>query len=199
MQERLAATRARLLDAALGVVADGGYGGCSMAAVARAAGVGIGTLYRYFPNKGELFAEVFRLACAREVAAAVAAAEESARAGGSHVDGVLAAVRMFAGRAVLSGTLAYALIIEPVDALVDAERLNFRESYRDLLAVQIQAAIVAGEIPAQDATLTAAGIIGAIGEALVLPLAKRDTDPHVLTSMTDFTRRCLGGTNVQHS
>jgi AcrR family transcriptional regulator len=180
MQERLAATRARLLDAALGVVADGGYGGCSMAAVARAA-------------------EVFRLACAREVAAAVAAAEENARAGGSHVDGVLAAVRMFAGRAVLSGTLAYALIIEPVDALVDAERLIFRESYRDLLAVQIQAAIVAGEIPAQDATLTAAGIIGAIGEALVLPLAKRDTDPHVLTSMTDFTRRCLGGTNVQHS
>ncbi len=194
VRARQADTRARLVAAAAGLVAEGGYAGASMAAVAQAAGVGTGTLYRHFPNKGTLFAEVFRVACAREVAAATADAKQRTLEGGSHVDAVVTAVTVFARRALLSGRLAYALLCEPVDLLVDAERLVFRESYRDLLAVQIRAAVDAGEIPDQDATISAAGIVGAIGEALVMPLTRGDADPHVLSAMTLFVRRCLGGT-----
>jgi AcrR family transcriptional regulator len=48
--------RERILEAALDLLADRGYGGCSVAEVARAAGLSVGNLYRYFPGKAELAA-----------------------------------------------------------------------------------------------------------------------------------------------
>ena len=49
-----------ILDAALGVFAKKGYHGTSVPEVADAAGVGTGTLYRYFANKEALVNEVYR-------------------------------------------------------------------------------------------------------------------------------------------
>lgn len=49
-----------ILDAALGVFARKGYHGTSVPEVADAAGVGTGTLYRYFENKEALVNEVYR-------------------------------------------------------------------------------------------------------------------------------------------
>ena len=51
--------RARVLDAAHAVFAAGGAG-ASLEAVAREAGVGIGTLYRHFPTRQALFDAVYR-------------------------------------------------------------------------------------------------------------------------------------------
>jgi len=85
VQERLDAARSRIVAAALSLVAERGYAACSMADVAARAGIGVGTVYRYFPGKGELFAEVFRDACSREVAAATAAGVRAA-ATGTHTD-----------------------------------------------------------------------------------------------------------------
>src|SRR5919204_405289 len=64
---RLAAARERIVDAALAQLAEGGYASASVVAVARRAGVATGTVYRHFPSKGDLFAEVFRRASQREV------------------------------------------------------------------------------------------------------------------------------------
>jgi len=50
----------RILDAALRTFAARGYHGTAVPEVADAAGVGIGTLYRYFRNKEALVNEVFR-------------------------------------------------------------------------------------------------------------------------------------------
>src|SRR5687768_16977533 len=61
------ARRERLLKAAHELVAAGGYGAVSMAAVAARAGVGTGSVYTYFPAKDELLAEVFRRASQHEV------------------------------------------------------------------------------------------------------------------------------------
>lgn len=56
--------RAKLLDAAR--AAFGAHGASvSMEEVARQAGVGIGTLYRHFPNRDELLLEVYRSEIAR--------------------------------------------------------------------------------------------------------------------------------------
>jgi AcrR family transcriptional regulator len=52
--------RRRILDAALGVFAAKGYHGTSVPEVAEAAGVGTGTLYRYFAHKEALVNEVYR-------------------------------------------------------------------------------------------------------------------------------------------
>ena len=51
--------RARLLDAAKSVFAAAGPAG-SLEAVARQAGVGVGTLYRHFPTREALFEAVYR-------------------------------------------------------------------------------------------------------------------------------------------
>jgi AcrR family transcriptional regulator len=51
--------RARVLEEARRLFADQG-GAATLEAVARAAGVGIGTLYRHFPTREQLVAEVYR-------------------------------------------------------------------------------------------------------------------------------------------
>ena len=51
--------RDRLIEAAKDILGQGGPG-ASLEAVARAAGVGIGTLYRHFPTREALFMAVYR-------------------------------------------------------------------------------------------------------------------------------------------
>lgn len=154
--------------------------------------MGTGTVYRHFANKGELFAEVFRIVCSREVSAAVQAGNSAQSTEGRYVAAVSASVHTFAERALRAPTLAYALLVEPVDPQVDTERLLFRESFRDALAVAIAAAVEAGEIPDQDASVTAACIVGAIGEALILPLARGAGDSAIIPALLTFTLRSLG-------
>lgn len=192
VRARLDATRAKIVDAASEIVHEHGYAGCSIAGVSTRAGVATGTIYRFFPSKGELFAEVFRHACAREVTAATQAgraAGDSARAA------ILATVETFCARALAAPKFAYALIAEPVDPLVEAERLAFRDAYTDLLATAITSAIAAGELPAQDARVAGAGIVGAISEVLIIPLARGERDTTVVQPLLSFVQRALGEVN----
>ena len=71
---RKAAVRSRIVTAARELVAHGGYVEAQVATVASRAGVATGTVYRHFPSKADLFAEVFRDASQREVDAVLAAA-----------------------------------------------------------------------------------------------------------------------------
>jgi AcrR family transcriptional regulator len=167
VEARLSASRERILSAALSIVAEHGYAGCSVAAVARQAAIATGSVYRHFPAKADLVAEVFRTASQREVdAVARAAALELTSA-----EAVAAVIETFAGRALRAPRMAYALLAEPVDPAVDAERLVFRRAYAEAIAGLITRGITAGELPAQDVAVSAAALVGAIGEALVGPLA----------------------------
>ena len=74
-RRKRAATRERVVDAARELIAHGGYREAQVAAVAARAGVATGTVYRHFPSKADLFAEVFRSVSQREVDAARAAAD----------------------------------------------------------------------------------------------------------------------------
>src|SRR3954467_4507774 len=129
-EARKAATRERIVAAALDQLADGGYASASVQAVAGRAGVATGSVYRYFPSKSELFAEVFRRASAREMAHF---AESTGREDRRGEERIAAAVESFARRALAGPVRAYALIAEPVDPSVEAERLIFRRGYRDVL------------------------------------------------------------------
>ncbi len=55
MTQRGEATRARLIEATLSVVRKVGYPHASTRAIAQAAGVAEGTIYRHFPDKASLF------------------------------------------------------------------------------------------------------------------------------------------------
>lgn len=195
MLETPTSTRERLLAAALDITREGGYGAASVAAIAERTGVAAGTLYRHFPSKGELFAELFRIVCSGEVDA-MRAADPGPDV--PAVDRAEEVIATFAGRALAARRLAWALLAEPVDPLVDAERLAYRRAYRELLAELVRAAIEAGEIPEQDADLSAAAIVGGVGEALVgptSPVGDQDTDAQeILRALRIFVRRALGAT-----
>lgn len=86
MTQRGEATRARLIEATRGVVRDVGYAHASTRAIAQAAGVSEGTIYRHFPDKASLF-----FATVLESNSAVVAwvTELPARAGEGTVEGNL--------------------------------------------------------------------------------------------------------------
>ncbi|MEV6913275.1 TetR/AcrR family transcriptional regulator [Amycolatopsis sp. NPDC051071] len=188
-QARLDLQRGEILTAAIALLAEVGYAGCSMAAVAARAGVGTGSVYRQFPAKADLVVEVFREVVSREVTAV-----EAAAAHGDVRERVVAVIETFAGRALKAPRLAYALLAEPVDAVVEAERLVFRRAFRDVFARTIADGVARGLLPPQDAEATAAALVGAGAEMLVGPLAG-DGGPDTIPTLVTFTLRALGGSD----
>ena len=183
------ATRERLLAVARELIEQGGYGSASVVAIADRAGVAAGTLYRHFVSKEELFLEVFRDVCAGEERAMRAAADD---AGPGAVDRLEAVLTTFARRALQNRSLAWALLAEPVDPQVDAERLAYRERYASLVAAELRAAVDAREIPRQEVAFTAAALVGGCGEALVGPLSSVNGSEQVVASIRTFVRRAIG-------
>jgi AcrR family transcriptional regulator len=182
------------MRAAQELIEEGGYGAASVVAIADRAGVAAGTLYRHFPSKQELFVEVFRSVCEREERAMQKAAEELAA--GPAPDRLEHVLATFADRALRNPRLAWALIAEPVDPLVDAERLAYRERYAQLIAEALRAGIAAEELPGQNVELTAAALVGGCGEALVGPLSpvsgQRPSSAAVVAALRTFVRRAVG-------
>ncbi len=195
MSSTATSTRDRLMDAARELIEEGGYGAASVIAVAERAGVAAGTLYRHFASKQELFVEVFRSVCAGEERAmrVAAAAMPEGSSAAQRLETVLAT---FARRALRNPRLAWALIAEPVDPLVDAERLAYRERYAALIAEGLRAGIEAGELPPQNVALTAAALVGGCGEVLVGPLSPVAQSAPEAAEMIDavrtFVRRAVG-------
>lgn len=180
------AQRAAILDAAIEQLADHGYAGCSMAAVAARAGVATGSVYSHFPGKVQLVVELFEKVVSHEVTAVERAGEQP----GFPAERVSAVLETFANRALKRPRQAYALLAEPVDAPVEQQRLVFRRAYRDVIARLITDGVRSGELPSQDAELTAAALVGAAAEVLIGPLTSGDGNaiPH----LRRFTYRALG-------
>jgi AcrR family transcriptional regulator len=188
-------TRERLLRSAREVIEEGGYGSASVIAIADRAGLAAGTLYRHFASKEELFVEVFRSVCSGEERA-MRSASAAMPAGSSAVSVLGAVLTTFAERALRNPQLAWALIAEPVDRMVDAERLAYRERYAAMVGETLRAAIAAGEVPPQDVEFTAAVLVGGCGEALVGPLSplagEAPSSEHVVQALLAFVRRAVG-------
>ncbi len=186
-----AGTRKRLVQAARELLEEGGYGAASVQAMAQRAGVAAGALYRHFPSKAELVVEVFREAAKRDLVAM----RDAASSGGC-VERLEAAVATFASRALSNPRLAWALVYEPVDPLVDAERLVYRREYCRHMATLLRRGIAAGELPEQDAELSAAALVGAIAEALVGPLSpiagRIASKKDLIAPLVRFCRRSVG-------
>jgi AcrR family transcriptional regulator len=195
--EQPQATRERLVQAATALIEEGGYAAASVAAIAQRAGLATGALYRHFPSKADLFVEVFRSAAERELEAMRAAA---ARAG-SFGERFEAVIETYARSALRKRRAAWALVYEPVDPLVDAERLAYRREYREGMAELLRTGISAGEIPDQDVDLAAAAVVGAIAEALVGPLSPvaGETAPegNIVGAIVGFCRQAIGSAAVR--
>ncbi|WP_116026126.1 TetR/AcrR family transcriptional regulator [Thermomonospora umbrina] len=188
VQARLDSQRELLLSAAAALLAEQGYAGCTMAAVAARAGIATGTVYRHFASKSDLTVELFRTVCQGELAAMAQAAEGP----GDLLDRIVATTETFVTRALKAPRLSYALLAEPVDAAVEAERLVFRRAFRDVFAAQIAEAVESGVLPPQDPRLSAAALVGAGAEALTGPLSGETAGPDTVAELVGFVLRALG-------
>jgi AcrR family transcriptional regulator len=194
IQARIDAQRAAIVAAAAALLAEEGYAGCSMAAVATRAGVAAGTVYNHFAGKSDLIAEVFRTIVSHEVEVVRAAA-----ATGTAAERATAVLETFARRALKSPKRAYALLVEPVDPVIDELRLEFRRTFREVITEAISRGVASGELPPQNASVVAAALVGALAEALVLPLASGAEDPDTLPTLIEFTLRAIGGSVDAHA
>jgi AcrR family transcriptional regulator len=178
VEARLAASREAMVRAGLALLAAGGWPAVTVRAVAEQAGRSTGSVYARFPGgKDDLDVAMFRAAAAREVEAVTAAAD------------VPTAVEVFARRASRRPRLAFALLAEPASAAVEAERLVFRRAHRDVFARLVAAST--GR-PADDVAVivAAAAIVGAVGEALVTPVAA----PELVPALVELCVRALPST-----
>jgi AcrR family transcriptional regulator len=189
-EARKAATREAIVGAALAQVGAGGYASAGVHVVARRAGVAVGTVYRHFPSKGELFAEVFRRAAEPELDVVI---EVSAADGRPAAERIAAAVEAFCRRALAGPVLAYAQIAEPVDPAVESERLRLRVGYRDAFARVLDDGVAAGELRPHDTRTVAAALVGGLGEALVGPLAAhvRGSKEALVATLVQFCQEAL--------
>lgn len=175
-EARKAAMKKRVLDAALSLVAADGFNALTINAVAQQAGIATGAVYKHFASKAQLCAEVFRAATEKEVAVV----RSSALREGLPAIRLLAAIQAFALRALRGRRLAYALIAEPVDVLVEAERLRYRHAYAEIFRLLVQEGIADGDFPEQIPAVSAAALVGIIAESLVGPLSwGMDTQPGI--------------------
>jgi AcrR family transcriptional regulator len=172
VEEQLQDKRNRILQAVRQVVSEVGFHGAQVAIVAEAAGVATGTVYRYFPSKGELLAEALALNAQHEIDVVAAVAE----ADGSAISRLADAVRVFADRAVRAPRRAWAMLAEPAEPEVDAARLTYRRAFAQVFEKLIRAGIRSGEFPAQNTAASAACVMGALSEGLVGPLAPEAPD-----------------------
>lgn len=169
---RLAEREEAILAAATAIAGEDGMAAVQIAAVAARAGIAAGTVYRYFPSKTDLVAELVSAVARRELAAMAAAAN----AAPGPLSALAAAIATFAARALNERRLAWAVMGEPVDPQVDAMRLDFRRSLAGEVETRIKAAVVRGLLPEQDAGVAAPAIVGALMEGLLGPLAPRLAD-----------------------
>ncbi|MFH7325080.1 TetR/AcrR family transcriptional regulator [Desulfurivibrio sp. C05AmB] len=59
-EKELQDKRRRIMAVALGLLAERGFHGAPIAAIAKEAGIGVGTIYRYFKDKDSLIHAIFR-------------------------------------------------------------------------------------------------------------------------------------------
>ena len=190
--------RQAIIKSARALVAKGGFAAVSIQAVAARADVATGSVYRHFDSKAELCAEIFRQATQREVDVV----GETARQPGPATERLVAVAHAFCERAIKGRIQAYALIAEPVDPAVDAERIKYREAYGNIFRQLIEDGMSQGVFPAQDATVGAAALVGALAETLVGPLAMHlqhnndfnaDEQAHLIHHITRFCLRAVAG------
>jgi AcrR family transcriptional regulator len=162
------ANRAAILDAALEVFVEVGYGAATVRDVIRRTGLAAGTFYNYFPDKETVFRAILDDAAER----ARAAVRAGRRAGAGSLEGF-----------VHGGYLAYFRFMASDPAIFDLVRRNagtVREllgAGTDELRADLDDAIARGLLPPTDTELVASAMVG-VGMEVAMRMLERDpVDP----------------------
>ncbi|MFJ5214974.1 TetR/AcrR family transcriptional regulator [Streptomyces sp. NPDC088354] len=162
---RRQATRQKLFQAAVTLIAEQGFSATTVDEIAERAGVAKGTVYYNFTSKNELFEELLRHGVGLLTTSLQEAGDTVTARGGSHVDAIDAMIR--AG-------LAFIAEYPSFTQLYVAELWRTNRAWQDTLMVlrkeavavverTLQAAVEAGELSDEiDVPLTAAALFGMV-------------------------------------
>jgi len=178
-EARKKAQHALLLSSALKLVAEHGFQKLTMLCVSQKADVAIGTVYKYFDSKAELCADVFRMGGEVELKYVQDTAfPEGVMPGDiSCKQRLLSVVTAVAERALANYQFAYAMMAEPIDPEVEAERLNYRREFANILKELIDEGIEQGEFCVQNSKVTSTALVGLLAETLLGPIGVNKTEP----------------------
>jgi AcrR family transcriptional regulator len=188
VQDRSRATVDAILDAAARVLVQAGYGGFTTNAVAARAGVSVGSLYQYFPNKEALLAEL--------TARHVAALEQGFEAVMSRVaDAPLATVVA----ALIEANVAVHLVDPALHRVVSAEvpelgPVDARTAYERRLTDRVRALLVSrrAEIAVDDLDLATYMIVRTVEATVHEAVVERPRDLESGAVAREVTRLVLG-------
>jgi AcrR family transcriptional regulator len=164
---KLAARRAAILDAACRTATESGLAAMQMSAVAERAGIAAGTIYRYFPSKTELVANLIRTLAQEQVEAL----ERAANAAPGPLSALTAAILDLALRCLDRRQLMLALMTEPVEPELAAARMSYRHALAGKFEKFIRRAVDAGQLADGNAPRCAPALVGVLTDGLIAQLA----------------------------
>ncbi|MFH8578145.1 TetR/AcrR family transcriptional regulator [Streptomyces zaomyceticus] len=162
---RRQATRAKLYEAAVTLIAEQGFSATTVDEIAERAGVAKGTVYYNFKSKTELFEELLRHGVALLAASLRSAAEETAERGGSRVDALDAMIR--AGLVFIDRypafTQLYVAELWRTNRAWNSTLLVVRQEAVAVVEGVLREAVAGGELSEEiDVKLTAAALVGMV-------------------------------------
>ena len=166
MQERMEQNRKSILSSARKLISEGGFKDAQIQTIAEQAGVSSGLVYRYFDNKSQVLIEVLSEAINTELLVIDAITESDLTA----EQKLHKAVTTFVKRALNSPQLAYSLMFEPVDSLVEHERFRVKQLIKQSIIKILADGNASGEFMLEDLNTTALCVVGAMPFVVVEPL-----------------------------
>lgn len=169
MQARLEKNRQEIIQAARKLISNDGFKGAQISSIAETAGVSTGLIYRYFSSKSQLMVEILTDAVMHEIQLIDNIAQRESH---SPTENLEAAIQSFVSRALTGSKLAYAFITEPVDTLVEAERIRCRRLFANAILKILQQGIEQQvfDLDIENVDIAATCIIGAMTEAVINPI-----------------------------
>ncbi|MEU7277687.1 TetR/AcrR family transcriptional regulator [Streptomyces sp. NPDC045431] len=162
---RRQATRTKLYEAAVTLIAEQGFSATTVDEIAERAGVAKGTVYYNFKSKTELFEELLRHGVGLLTASLRAAADETAARGGTRVEALDAMIR--AGLVFIerypSFTQLYVAELWRTNRAWQSTLLVVRQEAVAVVEGVLREAVAAGELSEEiDVSLTAAALVGMV-------------------------------------
>lgn len=166
MQERMEQNRKSILSSARKLISEGGFKDAQIQTIAEQAGVSSGLVYRYFDNKSQVLIEVLSEAINTELLVIDSITESDLSA----KQKLHKAVATFVKRALNSPQLAYSLMFEPVDSMVEHERFRVKQLIKQSIKKILADGNASGEFVLDDLNTAALCVVGAMTYVVVEPL-----------------------------
>lgn len=162
---RRQATRQKLFEAAVTLIAEQGFSSTTVDEIAERAGVAKGTVYYNFASKTVLFEELLQHGIELLTASLQSAADENAERGGSHVDALDAMVR--AGLDFISRypslTQLYVAELWRTNRAWQSTLMMVRQRAIAVIEAELRAGVAADEFSGEiDIPLTASALFGMV-------------------------------------